>query len=533
MSDLLQILGGLGFFLYGISAMTSGLKKLAGERLRQWLGRSTRTTLSGVVSGATVTAIIQSSSATTVAAIGFVGAGLLTFTQALGVIFGANIGTTLTGWMVALLGFKLKLSTVALPLMLVAAFLYLFKSRIKLRGSGKALAGFCLIFVGIGYLQEGLAAYRESIDLSQFTADSLGGRSILVLIGIVLTLITQSSSATVATALTALNTGVLSLPQAAAVIIGADIGTTATALLATIGGSTASRRTGAAHVIYNVLTGIGAFFFLPVYLFAVDRWITPAFDFSPEVTAVSFHSIFNTLGVLIILPFTRPFARLIERLIPERTDRLLASFDTSLLESPNAATDALESGSRILAADVLKRAAKRIRHPELRPEKSIPDPVEKAIQQAREFSLKIGGRQQEGKGEVDRIYACVHLADHIERLAERMLHPTIVRNERLTSAATKLATAMESLANDLENGSDLEPHVKSLQEIVDSFENDHSDIRSDLIRSAIDGSRNATEMDSALDSHRWLRRLSYHTWRIAFHAAAAHKTSRSDEARQV
>jgi phosphate:Na+ symporter len=129
MHPLIETLGGLGLFLYGMTAMTSGLRKLAGDRLRQWLARWTKTPFSGVVMGAIMTAVIQSSSATTVAVVGFVGAGLLTFTHALGIIFGANIGTTITGWMVALIGFKLKLSTIALPLLFIAAVLYLFMFR--------------------------------------------------------------------------------------------------------------------------------------------------------------------------------------------------------------------------------------------------------------------------------------------------------------------------------------------------------------------------------------------------------------------
>ncbi|MEC7907252.1 MAG: Na/Pi symporter [Verrucomicrobiota bacterium] len=196
MEELITAVGGLGFFLFGMAVMTSGLKKLAGERMHHWLGRATNTPVSGALTGATVTAIVQSSSATTAAAIGFVGAGLMTF-QALGILFGANIGTIITGWAVALLGFKLKLGEVSLPLLFIAALLYLNKSRRRLRGSGKALAGFALIFLGIDFLQTGISGARDWIDLSDVQASAFGGRVLLVLIGIALTLITQSSSPTV------------------------------------------------------------------------------------------------------------------------------------------------------------------------------------------------------------------------------------------------------------------------------------------------------------------------------------------------
>ncbi len=360
MSALIQTLGGVGLFLFGMATMTSGLRKLAGDRLRHWLARSTKSPISGVVTGATVTALIQSSSATTVAAIGFVGAGLISFTASLGIIFGANIGTTITGWMIAILGFRLKLAEAALPLLFVAAICYLFKQYQPLRGFGKALAGFCLIFIGISYLQIGLEGYRDVIDLSRWNISSFGGRIFLVLIGGVLTLITQSSSATVATALTALSTGILDLPQCAAVIIGADIGTTGTAALATIGGTTAARRTGLAHVIYNLMTGIVAFFILPLYLALIDRLWPDAGTNSPEVVAVGFHSLFNSLGVVLVLPFTIPFGRLIERLFPERAAPLARLFDKKLLEDPHAALAGWESGCRQLAGVTLQLASKEL-----------------------------------------------------------------------------------------------------------------------------------------------------------------------------
>ena len=205
MNALLTSIGGLGLFLFGMAVMVSGLRKLAGDQLHQWLARATRTPLSGTLSGAVVTAAIQSSSATMIATVGFVGAGLLSFPQALGVVFGANIGTTITGWIVALLGLKLKLTAAALPFMLVAAILYLMKGNRTLRGAGKAMAGFALMFMGIGFLQEGLSGARALIDLTAFDATGLSGRLVLLLIGIVLTLITQASSATVAAAVTALS----------------------------------------------------------------------------------------------------------------------------------------------------------------------------------------------------------------------------------------------------------------------------------------------------------------------------------------
>ena len=249
-SDILLAIGGLGLFLLGMIIMTEGLKDLAGPSLRRILARFTTNTASSAAAGAVTTAVIQSSSATTVTAIGFVGAGLMTFPQALGVIFGANIGTTMTGWLVALIGFKLDLGVAVLPIVLIGALLKMF-GRGRVRPLGWALAGFSLLFIGIDAMQQGMEAFEGRVTPDNFPRDSLIGRLQLVLIGVAITLVTQSSSAGVATAMVALSAGAVSFPQAAAMVIGMDVGTTFTAYLATIGGSTAMRQTGYAHVIYK------------------------------------------------------------------------------------------------------------------------------------------------------------------------------------------------------------------------------------------------------------------------------------------
>jgi phosphate:Na+ symporter len=186
----LQALGGLGLFLFGMVILTEGLRSLAGRSLRLALCRFTRSPATGALTGAVTTAVVQSSSATTVAAVGFVGAGLITFPQSLGIIFGANIGTTITGWLVALIGFKLSLGTAVLPVVLAGALLYLFGNR-RWRHIGYALAGFGLIFVGITALQAGMESLRDIVTPESFPANTTFGRLQLVAIGIGITIITQ------------------------------------------------------------------------------------------------------------------------------------------------------------------------------------------------------------------------------------------------------------------------------------------------------------------------------------------------------
>ena len=278
-SDALGIFGGLGLFLLGMAVMTEGLRDLAGRALRRTLASCTRNPWTGALTGAFATALIQSSSVTTVMAVGFVGAGLLTFPQALSVVLGANVGTTVTGWLVALLGFKLDLKEIVLPLIFLGALMRLFGRR-RVGAAGYALAGFGLIFAGIAMLQTGMEAFRDVVTPQTFPPDTILGRLLLVFIGVLITVATQSSSAGVATATTALHVGNISLSQAASMVIGMNVGTTVTAALAAVGGSVSTRRTALGHVIYNLLTGAGAFLLLPLYMQSWHALGTPT---DPEV----------------------------------------------------------------------------------------------------------------------------------------------------------------------------------------------------------------------------------------------------------
>ena len=289
---LAQVAGGIGLFLLGMIVLTDGLRALAGNAMRSALMRFTKSPVSGALTGATSTAILQSSSLTTVAAVGFVGADLITFPDALGIIFGANIGTTLKGWIIALLGFKFSLGNIFLPLVFVGAILKLF-TKGRLSTIGYTIAGFGLIFVGITYMQSSMSELHSFISFENLPADSITSRLFLVLIGIVFTAITQSSSAGVVAALTALYAGLINFNQAAALVIGMDIGTTMTAALATIGGSVGVKRTGFSHVIYNLLTATGALILLTPYTRIWEYFSPGSLINNAEIALVGFHTFFN------------------------------------------------------------------------------------------------------------------------------------------------------------------------------------------------------------------------------------------------
>ncbi|MGQ9766574.1 MAG: Na/Pi cotransporter family protein [Anaerolineae bacterium] len=358
------LLGGVGLFLLGMILMSEGLKAVAGGALQRILERSTGTPLAAFLSGVGLTALVQSSSATTIATIGFVSAGLLSFPAAVGVIIGANVGTTSTGWIVSLLGFKLNVAAFALPFIGVGALLRLLMAG-RRANLGMALAGFGLIFVGIGFLQEGMGGLTERIDLSAFSPASLAGRLGLALAGTIMTVLLQSSSAAVALTLTALYSGAIGLTQAAYLVIGQNLGTTVTALLASAGAAVPARRTALAHILFNALTGLLAFGVTP-QLLAVVNWLAHALDNAEASMVIAlFHTVFNLLGAALFLPFIGPFARGIVRLIPDRGPAFTRHLDRSLLLAPSVAVEATARELGEVAVAALEEAVRLLDNMEL------------------------------------------------------------------------------------------------------------------------------------------------------------------------
>lgn len=515
-ADILLAAGGVGLFLLGMLVLTDGLRGLAGNALRRMLARFTRSPLSGAATGAFTTAVIQSSSATTVTAIGFVGAGLLTFPQALGIIFGANIGTTMTGWLVAILGFKLRLGEIALPLLLLGVLLKLFGGR-RFGEIGWALAGFSLLFIGIDAMQQGLAAFEGTVTPDDFPPDTLLGRLQLVLIGVAITLVTQSSSAGVAAALVALGTGTISFPQAAAMVIGMDIGTTFTAALATVGGSTATRQTGYAHVIYNLFTGAMAFVLLGPFAAAAGPWIAGGGAGDAQVALVAFHTTFNTIGVILVLPFAHVFARVIVRLAPETGPPLLRRLDERLLGDPAAAADAAVATVRDIAhalfgilADLLD-SGKRAGFDPARLQA-----VGEALEATRSFVERIRTEPAQPLPH-QRHIATMHALDHLSRLHHRCTQR--LRIEALESDARlrRLSAVLRDVTAPLPETADLAAAEDRLDRLRTVLRRQRRSYRARTVAAA---SRHEIGADAALqrlDGVRWLHRVAYHIWRILHH----------------
>ena len=327
--EILQIftlLGALGMFLYGMNLMSSGLQKASGDKLRGFLSAMTSNPFKGVMTGLGITSIIQSSSATTVMVVSFVNAGLLTLAQAIGVIMGANIGTTVTAWLVSWLGFKSDISILAIPLMALG-FLFSNSKKNQRQNIGELIVGFCLLFLGLSFMKESVPDLNETPEVLEFvkTWSNHGFGSVLIFLvfGTVLTLVLQSSSATMAITLIMLSMGWIPFNMACAMVLGENIGTTITANIAAAVGNTQAKRAAMSHTIFNVFGVIWALIlfvpFLSLVGFIIELFGLPnpaAEGFvvsnptSDEGTAALYglsmlHTLFNTINTFVLIWFTK------------------------------------------------------------------------------------------------------------------------------------------------------------------------------------------------------------------------------------
>ncbi len=337
--------GGLGLFLFGMGTMTDGLKLAAGPALHRILSGATRTRWHALGSGALVTTLVQSSSAVTVAAIGFINAGLLALAPTLWVLFGANVGSTTTGWLVALVGLKFKIEAFALPLIGAGMLLKLTGEGRRpsgVGGLGNAIAGFGLLFLGIGLMQQAFTGVAGQLSLPQGT----GLWSVLAQLGIglAMTVVMQSSSASIAIALTAAQGGLIDARGAAAVVIGANIGTTVTALLAAVGATPNARRAASAHVIFNLITACVALTLLPWLVGALSA-LQAALGLpdDPAAKLALFHTSFNLLGILLMWPIADALTRWLQKRFRsgEDDEARPRHLDDNVLAVPTLALDAL------------------------------------------------------------------------------------------------------------------------------------------------------------------------------------------------
>ena len=309
-----SLLGGIGLFLLGMLLMTDGFKLAAGKTLRNILEGSTRTPMRGLLSGALITSLVQSSGAVTIAIIGFVNAGLMSLSQAVTVIYGSNIGTTMTSWLIALVGFNINIKAFALPAIGIGMMQRLIKGPGRQGAMGEALAGFGVFFLGIDVLKSGFEGIGAGIQLANLGGGGLVSLFIFLAIGFLLTFLMQSSSAALAIVLTATAGGVIPLNDAAAMVIGANVGSTSTAALAVLGATPNAKRVAASHVIFNLITGLVALLILPLLLkFLASLQHIVGQDTGPVTILAMFHTTFNILGVMLLWPMTKKMVHFLKK----------------------------------------------------------------------------------------------------------------------------------------------------------------------------------------------------------------------------
>lgn len=511
---VIESLGGLALFLLAMLMMTEGLTVFAGSGLKQLLARSTSTPLRGVLSGILVTGLVQSSSAVTVATIGFVNAGLLTLRQALGVIFGTNVGTTMTGWLVSLVGFGFQIDALALPILTVGVALRLAAPGRRAKGLGGALAGFGLFFLGLAYLKGSFGEIAASFGEEVAGGRIGGGWLTFVAIGALATVLTQSSSAAIAILLTAAQGGVLGIESAAAAVIGANLGTTSTAVLAVLKATPAAKRLALGHIAFNVLTGAVALALLPLLVALVAR-LGDRLDLegSPAAILALFHTVFNVLGVVLMLPAAGLLAGWLERLFREREEDLARPryLDATLAETPALAASAVRAELLRLEADVvelLRQAlATKLAAAELERRSGAVGALGQSVAEYVAVA-RSGGMPQEVAAELSGalfanryLQESASLAPNARRLAEEA--PRLSEGPARSAVEALLAAAARGLAQlaslTPERAAGLDAPLAELQQAYETA-------KRALLRAAVSGHISIQETDGLLDLARATRR---------------------------
>ncbi|WCO01960.1 Na/Pi cotransporter family protein [Psychroserpens ponticola] len=346
------IAAGIAILLFGMIMLEEGFKVFTKGPLQNLLKKTTDKLYKSITAGALVTALIQSSSLVSVITISFISAGLISLSGGIGLIFGANIGTTATAWLVAGFGLKINISALSMP-MLVFGIIFSIQKKASLKGIGNVLAGLGFFFLGIHFMKEGFDIFKEYIDLTQYAISGFKGVIIYTLLGIVITTVLQSSSATLALILTALAAGQIEYENALALAIGANIGTTITAVLGSLSSNVAGKRLAGAHLIFNVFTGIAALALIYPLANLVNNISKFTNISSTDYTLklALFHTIFNILGVIIMIPFIKPLERALLKFFKDHKDKDIDEpkyLNNAVLKFPASVISALINESKYL-----------------------------------------------------------------------------------------------------------------------------------------------------------------------------------------
>lgn len=438
--DFLKLIGSLGVFLFGMKLMSEALQKVAGNKMRQILSAMTSNRVKGVITGILITAIIQSSSATAVMVVSFVNAGLLSLIESIGVIMGANVGTTVTAWLISILGFKISMAEISLPLIGLCLPL-LFSGKRSRKSWGELIIGFGLLFIGLEFLKNAMPDLHKNPEiftfLKEYTDMGYASYILFMLIGTVLTILIQSSSATMALTLVMCANGWISFEIAASMVLGENIGTTVTANLAAVVANTTAKRAALAHFVFNFFGVLWVLAIFPIFLNWIEQLCiflgigNPATNASSVPMALSlFHTVFNITNVLILIWFTRFIARIVTKLIPirETTEDAfsLKHIKIGLLSTPDASLFQAKEEITLYGKNTLSMFRKVIECLDL-PAKDFAKPFE--------YLVKL-------EDESDNIE--VEIANYLTKVSESKL---TTENSQRVRAMFKIVSEIESIAD--------------------------------------------------------------------------------------
>ncbi len=444
--DFLQLIGSLGIFIFGMKIFSDGLQKVAGSKLRSILKGMTTSRFRGILTGFGATTITQSSTTTTVMVVSFVNAGLITFIESTGVIMGANIGTTVTAWMVSIFGFQMQITPVAVSL-IGLFFPFLFFGREKLRNLAEAMIGFGILFIGLEFIKDAVPNIQENPEmfaaLDSFTGFGFASMLLFVFVGTLLTLLTQSSSAATAITLVMLFQGWIDFPIAAAMILGENIGTTVTANIAAIIGNVHAKRAARFHLIFNLVGVTWMLFLINPFLIGIDnimQYFVPdvgsMFDATPEARAAAtlgislFHTTFNVLNVLLLFAFVPAIIRFVERIQKDKdTD---TAFRLQYISGGLMSSAELSIAQAHKEIELFGKLIEKMHY-------SFSGLFFKKQKKQEKFLKKIEKREQ--------------ITDNIELEISEYL--TQISSSNLSQVATRKIRSMHSIINDLERVGDL------------------------------------------------------------------------------
>ncbi len=516
---LAEIIGGVGLVLLGMALMSEGLQALAGDRVKQLLSHFTGSPLKGVLTGTGITVVTNSASATILATIGFINAGLLSLPQAIGIIFGANLGTVSTAWIVALVGFKFSISTFTLPLITLGALMKLFLKRER-ASIGLAIAGFGLLFLGADILQGGMRSTGGFIELTGFSVNVWSDRFILAAMGFLMTFLLQSSTVAIVTTLAALGTGSVTMEQAALVVVGLNTGKVYYGILGYIGASTAGKRTAVLHIFFNLATGVILFIFSSIFVSSISDLCVYAGVGSPAIIVCALHTGFNLIGITLWLPMHKTIAVLMEKVVPQKGPLLTRFLDYQVASVPHVAIET----ARLTIVEVTRVVLTAIRDL-IVGEKPYREAVaglvevDAALLETRKYLSSVVSSpdaSQVHRQHLDVIHAMDHLSRLVEACREFDNVRTTARSEFLRNLALGQLGEFDAVIKWLD-GEIKEAPLHRVEKVSAHFAETRRKKRTDMIVDIARGGMKPDDGFEHLEAMRWIDRIAYHIWRGVSH----------------